>query len=113
MGKLRWMKGYYDKDSFDADKPGKFACYLSHLAIMRETHALCPHCDLVVFEDDIVFIPNFHARWRRFFSSLPADWDYIKIGSPALWSPSFDATEQYLHVRAPSSNFGYVVRARV
>merc|ERR1712107_514899 len=57
---LRWLKGYIDaKKQFDSDKPGKFACFLSHLAIMRESYALCDTCDLIVFEDDIVFVPDF------------------------------------------------------
>merc|ERR1712137_722740 len=78
----------------------------------RESYAICPTCDLVVFEDDIVFVPGFREKWTKFLEALPPDWDYIKLGAGGLWVPSFEATPNYIHVRAPAENFGYVVRAR-
>jgi hypothetical protein len=92
-------------------RPGTWACYASHLAILRESHDVCPRCDVVVFEDDVVFAGDFRRRWESFWKSLPQDWDMIRLGGDALWMPPFQETKDYLRVRRLSNTWGYIVRA--
>jgi len=109
---LRWMNGFVDKQSWDYSRPGNWACYASHLAILRQAHAACPTCDVVVFEDDIVFAPDFKKRWASFLSALPSDWDLLRIGGQSQWEPPFEITADYIRAKAVSNTWGYVVRAR-
>lgn len=108
---LRWLKGYEDNASWDHDKPGVWGCYLSHLALLRRSHAKCPTCDLVVFEDDAVFVPNFHERWQSFMRALPHDWYILRLGAQSLWEPSYEVTPEYIRASSVSNTWGYVVRA--
>lgn len=108
---LRWLKGYEDKQVWDHDKPGNWGCYLSHLAILRDSQAKCPTCDLVVFEDDAVFAPGWRERWEAFFTSLPQDWSIVRLGAQSLWEPSFEASPSYIRAKAVANTWGYVVRA--
>eukprot|EP00927_Polykrikos_kofoidii_P010432 TRINITY_DN14402_c0_g1_i1.p1 TRINITY_DN14402_c0_g1~~TRINITY_DN14402_c0_g1_i1.p1 ORF type:complete len:462 (-),score=59.47 TRINITY_DN14402_c0_g1_i1:190-1533(-) len=109
---LKWMLGRIDDTSFDNDKPGMWACYASHLAILRDAHRECPDCDLVVLEDDIVFAGDFRVRWTEFFTSLPADWDLLRLGGQALWTPPFTITKHHIRAESVSNTWGFVVRAR-
>lgn len=108
---LRWLKGFEDKSSWDYDKPGNWGCYLSHLALLRKSHARCPTCDLVVFEDDAVFVPKFKERWASFMEAVPKDWSILRLGAQSLWEPSYEATPEYVHASSVSNTWGYVVRA--
>lgn len=109
---LWWMKGYVDMKSVDSNKPGYWACFASHMAMLREHYDRCPDCDLLVFEDDIVFVNGFRERWTKFLAALPDDWDMLRLGGLALWEPPFKATEEWILTKAVSNTWGYVVRAR-
>eukprot|EP00927_Polykrikos_kofoidii_P010433 TRINITY_DN14402_c0_g1_i2.p1 TRINITY_DN14402_c0_g1~~TRINITY_DN14402_c0_g1_i2.p1 ORF type:complete len:462 (-),score=46.68 TRINITY_DN14402_c0_g1_i2:128-1471(-) len=109
---LKWMLGKFDKKAFDHDKPGMWAIYASHLAIIRDSHRECFDCDLVVFEDDIVFADEFRKRWTEFFTSLPADWDLLRLGGQSLWEPPLKITEHHIRAVSFCNTWGFVVRAR-
>lgn len=106
------MNGYFDKKAWDAQRPGVWACYLTHLAIMRETHQRCPTCDLVVFEDDIIFRANFLRHWSWFVSRLPEAWAILRLGAQSLWDIPMRINKDYIHASSVSNTWGYVVRAR-
>jgi len=110
--KLRWLKGFEDTKSWDHDKPGNWGCYISHLAMLRDHQAKCSTCDLMIFEDDAVFVPGFEQRWQSFFSKVPKDWSIVRLGGQSLWEPSFEATPDYVHAKAVANTWGYVVRAK-
>eukprot|EP00927_Polykrikos_kofoidii_P009556 TRINITY_DN13993_c1_g1_i1.p1 TRINITY_DN13993_c1_g1~~TRINITY_DN13993_c1_g1_i1.p1 ORF type:complete len:456 (+),score=48.73 TRINITY_DN13993_c1_g1_i1:99-1466(+) len=109
---LRWLGGTSNSQAFDHDKPGMWACYISHLAIIRESELLYPNCDLVVFEDDVLFAPKFVDRWRRFVDHLPSDWDILRIGASAFWEPLLERVNDFVvKPRSVANTWGYVVRA--
>eukprot|EP00927_Polykrikos_kofoidii_P006181 TRINITY_DN12505_c0_g1_i1.p1 TRINITY_DN12505_c0_g1~~TRINITY_DN12505_c0_g1_i1.p1 ORF type:complete len:399 (+),score=42.91 TRINITY_DN12505_c0_g1_i1:80-1276(+) len=108
---LRWLRGFVDNTSWDYDKPGVFGCFLSHLAILRQSQQECPDCDLLVFEDDVIFAPSFLQNFSDFVESLPHDWDMLRIGGQALWDPPFEYTPKYIRVDSQANTWGYVVRA--
>jgi len=110
--RLRWLTGKAPtKDMWDHDKPGNWGCYISHLAILRDHQAKCSDCDLLVFEDDAVFVPGFKERWRSFLAKVPQDWSIIRLGGQSLWEPSFAATSDYVRAKAVANTWGYIVRA--
>jgi len=108
---LRWLRGHIDETSWDHDKPGNWGCYLSHLALLRRHHARCSTCDLVVFEDDAVFVPDFQKRWAAFMQVVPQDWSILRLGAQSLWEPSWKVTDDFIQASSVSNTWGYVVRA--
>eukprot|EP00927_Polykrikos_kofoidii_P004658 TRINITY_DN11844_c0_g1_i1.p1 TRINITY_DN11844_c0_g1~~TRINITY_DN11844_c0_g1_i1.p1 ORF type:complete len:709 (-),score=95.47 TRINITY_DN11844_c0_g1_i1:83-2209(-) len=108
---LRWLTGFANNSFWDHDKPGTFGCFVSHLAILRQSHDECPDCDLVVFEDDAIFAPNFLKRFTNFVASLPPDWKVLRIGGESLWTPPFEYTPKYVLAEAYANTWGYVVKA--
>jgi len=105
------MNGFVETRIWDYTRPGNWACYASHLAILREAYQKCPTCDLMVYEDDVIFAPNFKQRWEHLLSTLPSDWDISRIGAQSQWKPPFAVTPEYLYSSAVANTWGYVVRA--
>jgi len=110
--RLKWLKGFVDHSTWDWNQAGTWGCYLAHLAVLRDHQAVCPTCDLIVFEDDVVFSPKFEQRWKSFLSKVPEDWSILRLGASALWEPSFEATPDYIHAKAVANRWGYVMRAK-
>merc|ERR1712194_681024 len=109
---LWWMAGKgLDKDNDGYGKPGRWGVYLSHLGIMLESYALCPTCDLVVFEDDVVFIPKFQEWWEGFIADLPEDWQMLRLGGQSFWEPSFYFKGNVVKSRAVANCWGYIIKA--
>mmetsp|Transcript_25162 Transcript_25162/g.45847 ORF Transcript_25162/g.45847 Transcript_25162/m.45847 type:complete len:425 (+) Transcript_25162:70-1344(+) len=96
----------------DQGKPGAWGCFVTHFAILRQFHERCPECDAVVFEDDVVFSPDFGNRWTRFLKSLPEDWDIIRLGSQSLWAPPLEVDRLHLKVTEVANTWGYILRAK-
>jgi hypothetical protein len=59
--------------------PGKQGCFLSHVKLWREMidHSI-PW--VTVFEDDILFHPQWNAYAPTYFENLPLDWELIYLG---------------------------------
>ena len=59
--------------------PGRWGCCRSHAKLLRE--ALDDNlANVLVFEDDAIFAPNFLEHFRSFLRELPADWDQFYLG---------------------------------
>eukprot|EP00927_Polykrikos_kofoidii_P051495 TRINITY_DN45292_c0_g1_i1.p1 TRINITY_DN45292_c0_g1~~TRINITY_DN45292_c0_g1_i1.p1 ORF type:complete len:678 (+),score=89.24 TRINITY_DN45292_c0_g1_i1:67-2100(+) len=108
---LRWLRGYLESTTSVDDKPEQFGRFISHLGVLRQSQQECPNCDLVVFEDDIVFAPNFVKHFADFVESVPSDWDVLRIGAHSLSTPPFAYTPKFIHVEGYSNAWGHVVRA--
>ena len=62
---------------------GAWGCYRSHLQILEYCYQRQIE-SYVVFEDDAIFKPDSDESTRRFFDSLPADWEMAYLGGQLL-----------------------------
>jgi len=110
-----WLRGP-DQSTWshdgDSDKPGAWGCFLTHFAVLQQFHERCAECDVVVFEDDIVFSPDFRKQWRQFFQALPEDWDIIRLGAQSLWAAPLEVARSHYKVAQMSNTWGYILRAK-
>src|SRR5512137_1623376 len=82
--------GFKNYQRFSALTGGDKGCMLSHIECLKGEG------DIFIFEDDVVFEPDFEYWFGRVFKELPADFDLFYLGanvkSPAqkfsehLWS---------------------------
>lgn len=73
--------GQYDADlSLDQRKRanGIMGCMLSHLSILY--WALKHNASVLIFEDDVKFINNYHEIVPKALAQLPKDWDMLYLG---------------------------------
>lgn len=67
------------KDPEFATYPGKQGCFLSHVKLWKHMiHHRIPVA--TVFEDDILFHPEWDTLAPTYFSQTPDDWDMIYLG---------------------------------
>eukprot|EP00929_Paragymnodinium_shiwhaense_P033443 TRINITY_DN18368_c0_g1_i1.p1 TRINITY_DN18368_c0_g1~~TRINITY_DN18368_c0_g1_i1.p1 ORF type:complete len:414 (-),score=79.08 TRINITY_DN18368_c0_g1_i1:155-1396(-) len=108
-----------------AEAPGVFGCYMSHLLALRQHMRRCPECDLVVFEDDVQFHPQFKAKMQEFTAGLPSLLPAANasgahevpvaryhLGGDAFWAPVIKSTPTYFQVSWVSRTWGYAVKGR-
>ena len=60
----------------------EIACALSHLSVIQEFYNTSFDNDetLFIFEDDIVYDPNYFPRLATIMRDVPSDWDFIQFG---------------------------------
>jgi len=70
--------------SYQAKPPvGSWGCFRSHYRVLED--ALNDDVEsILIFEDDVAFVPRFAERARRFFAALPFDWEFIYLGGKHL-----------------------------
>ena len=61
---------------------GMAACFDSHLRVMLQAEA-AGHRAVLVVEDDVTLLDDFHARFYAAVAALPDDWDILNLGWPA------------------------------
>lgn len=61
---------------------GEIGCYLSHMALWRAC-ALAHASSVAIFEDDVVFAPDFENKFQEFLAALPTDCEAIQFGTSA------------------------------
>ncbi|KLU02233.1 Glycosyl transferase, family 25 [Rhodopirellula islandica] len=62
---------------------GSWGCFRSHYRVLED--ALNDGLDsILIFEDDVAFVPEFAERAQTFFAALPADWEIIYLGGKHL-----------------------------
>ncbi len=62
---------------------GSWGCFRSHYRVLED--ALNEDVDsILVFEDDVAFVPRFAERAQNFFAALPSDWEIIYLGGKHL-----------------------------
>jgi hypothetical protein len=82
------------------------ACWKSHASIFAHHQA----GDMLIFEDDVVFHPDFTHRVHELLINVPSDWDVVHLGGDAFWDPPYGQAPQYYWVRSASRTWGYIVR---
>lgn len=92
-------------------RPQDYACTMSHLAAVRQAKADgIPN--VLIFEDDAFFGPDFAGRFTAFFAQLPADWDMLFLGAYHFEKPVPVASNVVRIVKALTAH-AYAVRASV
>jgi SAM-dependent methyltransferase len=56
---------------------GAVACYLSHLAILKQAQARRQPC--LIIEDDILVADDFSSQFEAFVGEVPEDWDVLLL----------------------------------
>ena len=89
--------------------PASWACYMSHLAVIRQ--ALDDGAQsLLIFEDDAVFDqPDFPAKVKQFFSALPENWQVVYLGGNHK-APPVDVQQEYVQCRDTTLHHAWGMR---
>lgn len=70
--------GYFEKRDH-LISPGKVGLTLSKLLLWTLAHER-PDEEVLIFEDDAIFVPNFREEFARSCAALPADWEVAHVG---------------------------------
>ena len=75
------MKLFPRLPGFDKDEtPGKLGCTLSHLKVLR--HIIDNNIErATIFEDDVIFHPNWDILSKRYYYHTPKNYDMIYMGN--------------------------------
>jgi len=104
---------------------GILGCYLSHLSAYRHSINICAECDVVVFEDDVSFHPDFQRLTTEFMQGVPkellngvVDGDreekpvaHFHFGGDAFWAPVISKGNSFYQVSWASRTWGYAIKA--
>lgn len=80
-------------------------CKLSHVAALMK----CKGDSVFIFEDDAVFIDNFHEELKKSLAVLPDDWDMVYLGAHILQTQVVN--DRWRRSTECSSTHAYLVRA--
>ena len=90
---------------------GAYGCLLSHLAVVQE--ALAAGCESVlIFEDDVVFDPEFNAKFASFMNEAPREWDVLYFGAMHKDEP-VRITEHVYRITKANSTYAYALKRTV
>jgi GR25 family glycosyltransferase involved in LPS biosynthesis len=66
--------------------PGQYGCLQSHLTVLRLAQKNnAPN--ILIFEDDCIFDPEFNRKFSHYFNQLPDDWDMLLLGGTHFEAP--------------------------
>lgn len=92
--------------------PGAYGCLRSHLAVVREARrSVLP--SVLIFEDDVVFDPDFNAKFSRFIGQLPSDWDMLLFGGLHVYVRPQIISENISRITNSYSTFAYALKQTV
>lgn len=91
--------------------PGAYGCLESHLRVVREAHD-AGVSSVLIFEDDVVFDPQFKEKFATFIQELPADWDMLFLGALHKDEP-VKVSEHIGRITKANSTFVYAIRNTV
>ncbi len=67
-------------------RPQDYACTMSHLTAVKQARA-AGAAEVLIFEDDAFFDPDFANRFPAFISQAPPDWHMLFLGAYHLAEP--------------------------
>ena len=81
-------------------------CKLSHIAALMK----CKGDSIFIFEDDAVFVDNFHEELEKSLAALPDDWDMVYLGAHILrtekvndrWRKSIECSSTHAYMAKAS-----------
>ncbi|MBL8545258.1 MAG: glycosyltransferase family 25 protein [Hyphomonadaceae bacterium] len=79
------LRGYFapEEDGTGFLSNGELGCYASHLAVYEAIADGRIASPALVLEDDVKVPENFRALMDQILQAAPADWDLIRLSSPA------------------------------
>lgn len=90
---------------------GAYGCLLSHVQVVREARD-AGAASVLIFEDDVVFDPQFKEKFASFIHELPADWDMLFLGALHKDEPVV-VSEHVARITKANSTFAYAIRNTV
>jgi len=94
-----------------AHTPGAFGCLDSHVRAVREARD-AGAASVLIFEDDVVFDPQFKEKFAMYIQELPFDWDMLFLGALHKDEP-FIVSEHIARITKANSTFAYAIRNTV
>ncbi len=91
--------------------PGAYGCLRSHVQVVRDARD-AGASSVLIFEDDAVFEPGIHEKFRNYITELPSDWDMLFFGALHKDEP-IKVAEHIGHITKANSTFAYAVRNTV
>ena len=82
-------------------------CKLSHIAALMK----CKSDSIFIFEDDAVFVDNFHEELEKSLAALPDDWDMVYLGAHILRTEKVN--DRWRKSIECSSTHAYMVKASI
>ena len=90
---------------------GAYGCLRSHVDVVREArHA--HRASVLIFEDDVVFDPQFKEKFPTFIQELPTDWDMLFLGALHKDEP-VKVSDHVARITKANSTFAYAIRNTV
>jgi GR25 family glycosyltransferase involved in LPS biosynthesis len=108
---------YEAVDGCNIEKPGYWTgdcgalgCYLSHKTLIKKTIDNHPDQDLLIFEDDALFVEDFVTKFHKLINNVPQNWDMIYLGGEHKTKPISISSEIYLNQQTVLTH-GYMIKA--
>ena len=90
---------------------GAYGCLLSHLKVIEEARALDAE-NVLIFEDDTVFDPEFTTKFASFVAEVPSDWDMLYFGALHKDEP-VRLSEHVYRITKANSTYAYALKRTV
>ena len=90
---------------------GAYGCLLSHAQVVREARD-AGASSVLIFEDDVVFDPQFKEKFATFIQELPDDWDMLFLGALHKDEP-VTISRHVGRITKANSTFAYALRNTV
>jgi GR25 family glycosyltransferase involved in LPS biosynthesis len=90
-------------------RPQDYACTMSHLAAVQRART-AGVSEVLIFEDDALFDPDFRPRFAEFIRQLPDDWHMLFLGAYHLSEP-VPVSPCIVRARQALTSHAYAVRA--
>lgn len=90
------------------EEPGAYGCLRSHLAVV-ESASIAGTDRILIFEDDVVFAPDFTESFSRYANQLPDDWDMVMFGAIHC-DPPVPVSDNVSRVTHSLSTFAYALK---
>lgn len=87
---------------------GAYGCLESHVRVVRQARD-AGLSSVLIFEDDVVFDPQFQQKFATFVQELPADWDMLFFGALHKDEPVV-VSDHIGRVTKANSTFAYAIR---
>ena len=92
--------------------PGAYGCLQSHLAVVRDARRL-GLSSILIFEDDVVFDSDFNAKFSRYITQLPSDWDMLLFGGLHVYVRPQRISENIFKLTNSYSTFAYALKRTI
>jgi glycosyl transferase, family 25 len=91
--------------------PGAYGCLLSHVEVVEEARRRCLS-QVLIFEDDAVFDPQFQDKFGSYFKQVPRDWDMLFFGALHKDEP-IQVSDNIARITRANSTYAYALRDTV